>query len=220
MRRGIFCFLLIVSFVLGLNPSMASYDVNANFILTPFNSSISPRVDAFYAGRDKSTKPSKLVKLEGDVDEDSSEDIVLEEDVDAEKKYSFLISNIVSSAVSDLFNTEFPKGRRRLAVSLRSVDSIVGSFSDSIVEALKAKGLKLKTKSIGSVESIENVTLKFKTARVAAVRTARKPNEVTVRGDLVRVEGEEGLGAKRNLARGRFVIKFVQEDSTDDEDDV
>ena len=94
------------------------------------------------------------------------------------------------------------------------MDSIVGAFSDSVVEALKAQGVKVK-KSVESIESIENVTLKFKTAKVGAVRTLRNPNVVTLKGDLVRVLNEDGLGTKSNLARGRFTIKFTQDTAAD-----
>ena len=208
MFRGIlkFSLILIVSFLVSLSPANA-FEADARFTLTPFNKEISPRVDAFYQGNDKNTKPVKFVNLEASVDGESGEDITLEEDTDEEKQYSFLLSGIVTDAVQNLFNTEFLKGQKRIVVGLKSVDSIVGAFSDSVVEGLKAQGLKVKK----SVESIENVTLKFKTARVGAVRTLRNPNVVTVKGDLVRVLNEDGLGTKSNLARGRFTIKFTQD---------
>ncbi len=208
MFRGIlnFSVILILSFLVSLSPVNA-FEADARFTLTPFNKEISPRVDAFYKGNDKNPKPSKLVSLEASVDGESGEDITLEEDTDEEKKYSFLLPGIVTDAVQNLFSTEFLKGQKRIVVGLKSVDSIVGAFSDSVVEALKAQGVKVKK----SVESIENVTLKFKTARVGAVRTLRNPNVVTVKGDLVRVLNEDGLGTKSNLARGRFTIKFTQD---------
>lgn len=212
MFRGIlkFSLILILSFLVSLSPANA-FEADARFTLTPFNKEISPRVDAFYQGNDKNTKPVKFVNLEASVDGESGEDITLEEDTDEEKQYSFLLSGIVTDAVQNLFNTEFLKGQKRIVVGLKSVDSIVGAFSDSVVEGLKAQGLKVKK----SVESIENVTLKFKTARVGAVRTLRNPNVVTVKGDLVRVLNEDGLGTKSNLARGRFTIKFTQDADVD-----
>jgi hypothetical protein len=212
MLRGIlnFSLILILSFLVSLAPVNA-FEADARFTLTPFNKEISPRVDAFYQGNDKNTKPVKFVNLEASVDGESGEAITLEEDTDEEKQYSFLLPGIVTDAVQNLFNTEFLKGQKRIAVGLKSVDSIVGAFSDSVVEALKAQGVKVKK----SVESIENVTLKFKTARVGAVRTLRNPNVVTLKGDLVRVLNEDGLGAKSNLARGRFTIKFTQDTAAD-----
>jgi Fe-S cluster assembly iron-binding protein IscA len=215
MLRGIFKFslILILSFLVSLAPVNA-FEADARFTLTPFNKEISPRVDAFYKGNDKNTKPVKFVNLEASVDGESGEAITLEEDTDEEKQYSFLLSGIVTDAVQNLFSTEFLKGQKRIVVGLKSVDSIVGAFSDSVVEALKAQGVKVK-KSVESIESIENVTLKFKTARVGAVRTLRNPNVVTLKGDLVRVLNEDGLGAKSNLARGRFTIKFTQDTAAD-----
>lgn len=212
MFRGIlnFSVILILSFLVSLSPVNA-FEADARFTLTPFNKEISPRVDAFYKGNDKNPKPSKLVSLEASVDGESGEDITLEEDTDEEKKYSFLLPGIVTDAVQNLFSTEFLKGQKRIVVGLKSVDSIVGAFSDSAVEALKAQGVKVKK----SVESIENVTLKFKTAKVAATRTLSKPNIVTLKGDLVRVLNEDGLGTKSNLARGRFTIKFTQDTAAD-----
>ncbi|MFM7458116.1 MAG: hypothetical protein ACKO3R_05595 [bacterium] len=205
MFRGIFKFslILILSFLVNLAPVNA-FEADARFTLTPFNREISPRVDAFYRGNDKTTKPVKFVNLEASVDGESGESITLEEDTDKEKKYSFLLSGIVTDAVQNLFNTEFLQGQKRIVVGLESVDSIVGAFSDSVVEGLKAQGLKVK-------ESAENVTLKFKTAKVGAVRTLRNPNVVTLKGDLVRVLNEDGLGTKSNLARGRFTIQFTQD---------
>lgn len=212
MFRGIlnFSVILILSFLVSLSPVNA-FEADARFTLTPFNKEISPRVDAFYKGNDKNPKPSKLVSLEASVDGESGEDITLEEDTDEEKKYSFLLPGIVTDAVQNLFSTEFLKGQKRIVVGLKSVDSIVGAFSDSVVEALKVQGVKVKK----SVESIENVTLKFKTAKVAATRTLSKPNIVTLKGDLVRVLNEDGLGTKSNLARGRFTIKFTQDTAAD-----
>jgi hypothetical protein len=209
MLRGIFKFslVLILSFLVSFAPANA-FDADARFTLTPFNKEISPRVDAFYQGNDKTAKPVKFVNLEASIDGESGEAITLEEDTDEEKKYSFLLPGIVTDAVQNLFSTEFLKGQKRIAVGLKSVDSIVGAFSDSVVEALKAQGLKVK-------KSIENVTLKFKTAKVGAVRTLRNPNVVTLKGDLVRVLNEEGLGAKANLARGRFTIKFTKDTAAD-----
>ena len=222
MFRGIFKFslTLILSLWISLAPVNAlslpvdTFQADAKFTLTPFNKEISPRVDAFYKGNDKNPKPSKLVSLEASVVGESGEAITLEEDTDEEKKYSFLLSGIVTDAVQNLFSTEFLKGQKRIVVGLKSVDSIVGAFSSSVVEALKAKGLKVK-KSVESIESIEDVTLKFKTSRVGAVRTLRNPNVVTLKGDLVRVLNEEGLGAKANLARGRFTIKFTKDTAAD-----
>jgi Fe-S cluster assembly iron-binding protein IscA len=215
MLKGIlnFSLILILSFLVSLAPVNA-FEADARFTLTPFNKEISPRVDAFYKGNDKTAKPVKFVNLEASVDGESGEAITLEEDTDQEKKYSFLLPGIVTDAVQNLFNTEFLKGQKRIAVGLKSVDSIVGAFSDSVVEALKAQGVKVK-KSVESIESIENVTLKFKTGRVGAVRTLRNPNVVTLKGDLVRVLNEEGLGAKANLARGRFTIKFTKDTAAD-----
>jgi Fe-S cluster assembly iron-binding protein IscA len=212
MFRGIlnFSLILILSFLVNFAPVNA-FEADARFTLTPFNKEISPRVDAFYQGNDKDSKPIKFVNLEASVDGESGEAITLEEDTDKEKKYSFLLPGIVTDAVQNLFSTEFLKGQKRIVVGLKSVDSIVGAFSDSVVEALKAKGLKVKK----SVESIENVTLKFKTAKVGAIRTLRNPNVVTLKGDLVRVVNEDGLGTKSNLARGRFTIKFTQDAAAD-----
>jgi hypothetical protein len=215
MFRGIlnFSLILTLSFLVSLAPVNA-FEADARFTLTPFNKEISPRVDAFYKGNDKTAKPVKFVNLEASIDGESGEDITLEEDTDQEKKYSFLLPGIVTDAVQNLFSTEFLKGQKRIVVGLKSVDSIVGAFSDSVVEALKAQGLKVK-KSVESIESIENVTLKFKTAKVGAVRTLRNPNVVTLKGDLVRVLNEDGLGTKSNLARGRFTIKFTQDTAAD-----
>ncbi len=211
MFRGIlkFSLILILSFLVNLAPVNA-FEADARFTLTPFNKEISPRVDAFYQGNDKTTKPVKFVNLEASIDGESGEAITLQENGDQEKKYSFLLSGIVTDAVQNLFNTEFLKGQKRIVVGLKSVDSIVGAFSDSVVEGLKAQGLKVK-KSVESIESIENVTLKFKTAKVGAIRTLRNPNVVTLKGDLIRVLNEDGLGTKSNLARGRFTIKFTQD---------
>jgi Fe-S cluster assembly iron-binding protein IscA len=210
MFRGIlkFSLILILSFLVSLAPVNA-FEADAKFTLTPFNREISPRVDAFYRGNDKNTKPVKFVNLEASVDGESGEAITLEEKADTEKKYSFLLPGIVTDAVQNLFNTEFTKGQKRIVVGLKSVDSIVGAFSDSVVEALKAQGVKVK-QSVESIESIENVTLKFKTGKVGAIRTLRNPNVVTLKGDLSRVLNEEGLGARSSLARGRFTIKFTQ----------
>jgi Fe-S cluster assembly iron-binding protein IscA len=215
MFRGIFKFslILILSFLVNFAPVNA-FEADARFTLTPFNKEISPRVDAFYQGNDKDSKPIKFVNLEASIDGESGAAITLEEDTDKEKKYSFLLPEIVTDAVQNLFSTEFLKGQKRIVVGLKSVDSIVGAFSDSVVEALKAKGLKVK-KSVESIESIENVTLKFKTAKVGAIRTLRNPNVVTLKGDLVRVLNEDGLGTKSNLARGRFTIKFTQDAAAD-----
>lgn len=211
MFRGIFKFslILILSFLVSFAPANA-FDADARFTLTPFNKEISPRVDAFYQGNDKNTKPVKFVNLEASVDGESGEAMTLEETTDKEKKYSFLLPGIVTDAVQNLFSKEFLKGQKRIVVGLKSVDAIVGAFSDSVVEALKAQGVKVK-KSVESIESIENVTLNFKTAKVGAIRTLRNPNVVTLKGDLIRVLNEDGLGTKSNLARGRFTIKFTQD---------
>jgi hypothetical protein len=210
MFRGIlkFSLILILSFLVSLAPVNA-LEADAKFTLTPFSREISSRVDVFYQGNDTKLKPVKFVNLAASVDGESGEQIVFEEDSDQAKKYSFLLSGIVTDAVQNLFNTEFTKGKKKIAVGLKSVDSIVGAFSDSVTEALKARGLKM-TSSVESIESIENVTLKFKTANVGAVRNSRNPNIVTVKGNLVRVLNEQGLGSRSNLARGRFVIKFTQ----------
>jgi hypothetical protein len=207
MFRGIFKFslILILSFLVSFAPVNA-FEADARFTLTPFNKEISPRVDAFYQGNDKTAKPVKFVNLEASIDGESGEAITLEEDTDEEKKYSFLLPGIVTDAVQNLFSTEFLKGQKRIVVGLKSVDSIVGAFSDSVVEALKAQGVKVKK---------SNVTLKFQTAKVGAVRTLRNPNVVTLKGDLVRVLNEDGLGTKSNLARGRFTIKFTQDTAAD-----
>ncbi len=103
MLRGIFKFslVLILSFLVSFAPANA-FDADARFTLTPFNKEISPRVDAFYQGNDKTAKPVKFVNLEASIDGESGEAITLEEDTDEEKKYSFLLPGIVTDAVQNL----------------------------------------------------------------------------------------------------------------------
>lgn len=213
-------------------------NVNSKVTLTPFAPKISPEIDDFYGGRDGKVRPERSISLSAQIANDSRDSFTLEEVLKAQfsnaplaersahpegendgdddnnaiqdtRKYSFIAPAVLTSAVQDLFAQSLAKSQKKITVDLKSVDSIVGAFSNNLAEALKAKNVKLKS-SISSIASVEDVTLKFRTAKVRAVKSAKNPNVINVQGEITGVHSpKSGISQKKlNLAKGRFTIKF------------
>ena len=180
--------LVCISLIAGHTREAKAVDVTGKVTLNALSRKIVNSVDTFYQGRDNSVKPNKKIDIEGTYDEaDVPLSLEIEEDTTEAAKYSFTFPAQVSSIVADLFAKDFGK-KRRLRTNLKSVNSIVGSFVGEVESDSSGS-----TGSIGSIDSVGSVTnvnssLNFVTAAVRAVRTAKKPDVVKIRGILKNVK--------------------------------